>query len=272
MATSAALRKAIMRVLTPLVRILLRHGISYGTFSDIAREVFARVALNEFGLDGRKQSISRVSVITGMTRKAVKAIIDQPAEGPDEMEEPYNRAARVLAGWRRDRQFLEAGGEPAKLPFHGDSASFSALVKKYSGDMPARAVLDELERVGAINRMADGQIQLMARAFLPTGDDAMKLHILGTDVSHLVRTIDHNLAPDNSDKRFQRKVSYDNLPLEALAPFKKMAAEQAQALLEHLDEYLSRQDRDANPQVRGTGRYAAGMGIYYFEESMDDEK
>ncbi len=272
MEISATLRKAIIRILTPLVRILLRHGISYGTFSDVAREVFARVASSEFALEGRKQSISRVSVITGLTRKAVKEILDAPAENKDDLGEPYNRAARVIAGWRRDAEFQDRHGLPQELPFSGESSSFSTLVKKYSGDMPARAILDELIRVGAVTRLANGRVQLMTRAFLPSGDDQMKLHILGTDVSHLIRTIGHNLAPEMADKRFQRKVYYDNLPQEALAPFKQMAAEKAQALLEQLDTHLSQQDRDSNPQVQGSGRFAAGLGIYYFEEPMDDEK
>jgi hypothetical protein len=69
----------------------------------------------------------------------------------------------------------------------------------------------------------------------------------------------------------QRKVSYDNLPQEALAPFRRMATEKAQALLETLDQHLSLQDRDNRPEIGGTGRYKAGVGIYYFEEQVKDE-
>ena len=271
MATPSPLRNAIVRVLTPLVRILLRSGVSYGTFAEIAKEVFTRVALQEFDIQGRKQSISRVAVITGLTRKAVKEAMGQPVEHTDDLGESYNRAARVIAGWRRDPEFQSPDGRPERLPFHGSVASFASLVKRYSGDMPARAVLDELKRIQAAAQAVDGRVELLVRAYLPSNDTEMKLHILGTDVAHLIATIGHNLHSDPSQAHLQRKVAYDNLPQEALAPFRRMATEKAQALLETLDQHLSQQDRDNHPDIGGTGRYKAGVGIYYFEEPVNDE-
>lgn len=271
-ATASTIRGAVIRILTPLVRVLLRNGISYGTFADIAREVFAKVAMKEFAFQNRKQTISRVSVLTGLTRKAVKEIIEQPADGNSAVGETYNRATRVIAGWRKDTAFLNTKGTPADLPLGGEGASFGALVKKYSGDIPVRAVLDELVRTHSATVLEDGSVRLLARAYTPSdGDTLMKLNILGTDTGHLIDTIAHNLKAKKSEAFFQRKVLYDNLPQEALTPFRRLAAKQAQALLERLDVKLSLQDRDIHPQIEGTGRYAAGVGIYYFEENLDHE-
>lgn len=271
MTTPSPLREAVLRILTPLVRILLRNGISHGTLSDMAREVFVQVAIEDFAIDKRKQSISRIAVLTGLTRKAIKEIMEQPSGMSAEQAESYNRASRVIAGWRRDPEFQNERGLPDDLPFKGESASFSALVRKYSGDIPPRAVFDELERTQAVCKLPDGRIQLLVRAYLPAADKAMKEHILGTDVGHLIATIGHNLEAEPDQAFFQRKVAYDNLPLEALEPFRRLSAKQSQALLERLDRHLSRQDRDNRAQVEGTGRYAAGVGIYYFEEKMDHE-
>ena len=116
----------------------------------------------------------------------------------------------------------------------------------------------------------DGRVRLRARAYLPARDDGMKIHILGTDVSSLITTIDHNLQA-NHTPFFQRKVRYDNLPEEILPRFREMSAESAQGLLEKFDRWLSRHDRDANPSVKGTGRRTAGLGIYYFEEPTDQK-
>ncbi|MFZ1982933.1 MAG: DUF6502 family protein, partial [Desulfatitalea sp.] len=200
-----------------------------------------------------------------------KAVMARPAEESEPLGKTYNRAARVIAGWRRDSEFQTPDGRPATLSFQGPSASFSALVKRYSGDMPARAVLDELKRTLAIDQLEDGRVELLARAYLPANDAPMKMHILGTDVAHLITTIGHNLQSDSSESFLQRKVAYDNLPQEALAPFRQMATDQAQQLLEQLDQHLSRQDRDNHPEVGGTGRFKAGVGIYYFEEPVTDE-
>jgi Family of unknown function (DUF6502) len=66
-----ALHAAVLRVLRPLVRLLLHHGVPYETFADLARWVYVDGAYKEFALANRKQSTSRVSVITGLNRKEV---------------------------------------------------------------------------------------------------------------------------------------------------------------------------------------------------------
>jgi hypothetical protein len=266
-----ALAKAIQTLLKPLVRILLRNGISYGTFADLAKWVYVDVAGREFAISGRKQTVSRVAVLTGLTRKEVQRLRELQRPHERETAERYNRAARVIAGWRREQEFLDSEGRPVPLPVTGETGSLASLVRRFSGDMPARAVLDELERVGAVRRLDNGRVELVTRAYIPRTAEADKLHILGTDVSYLITTIDHNVRSDGAEPRFQRKVAYDNLPDQTLPAFRKLSAEKAQALLEQLDEWLARHDRDTHPAVTGTGRNRAGIGIYYFEEPYEEE-
>src|SRR5215510_9788024 len=66
-----ALTAAAARLLKPLVKVLLRNGIPYRAFADIARQVYVEVAEKEFALPGRAQTVSRISTITGLTRKEV---------------------------------------------------------------------------------------------------------------------------------------------------------------------------------------------------------
>jgi hypothetical protein len=178
----------------------------------------------------------------------------------------------VITAWRRERDFLDAEGEPASLPLLGPGATFSELVKRYSGDVPARAILDELIRIGAVERLEDGKLRLLTKAYIPESSDADKLHILGTDVGHLISTIGHNLKSDPIGPLFQRKVAYDNLPDEVLPEFRKLSAKRAQTLLEMLDRWLAQRDRDVNPTIKGTGRNRAGLGVYYFEEPHSNEE
>lgn len=269
--TLKALTKAVQTLLKPLVRILLRNGISYGTFADLAKWVYVDVASREFAISGRKQSVSRVAVLTGLTRKEVQRLREFPRPHERETAERYNRAARVIASWRREREFLDHEGWSAALVISGETGSFASLVRRFSGDMPARAILDELERVGAVRQLDDGRVELVTPAYIPRTSETDKLHILGTDVSYLIATIDHNVRPDRAEPRFQRKVAYDNLPDQALPEFRTLSAQKAQALLERLDEWLSRHDRDTQPAVAGTGRNRAGIGIYYFEEPYEEE-
>ncbi len=263
------LYSALFRMLRPLVRMLLRNGIAYGTFSEVVKQVYVEIADEEFGIAGRKQSDSRVSLMTGLTRKEVKRIkeLDTPRE--EVTARQYNRAARIISGWTQDPRFLDGAGMPLHLPLETtdkEAQSFDGLVKAFGADIPTRAVLDELLRVGAVARLPDSRIQLLTYAYVPRGDDAAKMAILGDDVALLIRTIDHNLGQAD-EARFQRKVAYDNLPEEAIPHFRALSARKGQALLEEMDRWLARHDRDRNPGVGGTGRVYAGLGIYYFEEN-----
>ena len=194
-----------------------------------------------------------------------------PAAKDSEAGARYNRAARVVGGWVRDKDFCDAAGNPRVLALQ-EGASFAELVRRFSGDIPFRAVLDELLRVGAVETLDDGNIRLKTRAYIPESGDADKLNILGTDVSDLVATIDHNIQHGVADPFFQRKVMYDNVPAEALEEFRRLSGSQAQALLERLDKWLSQHDRDTHPKATGTGRMRTGIGIYYFEEKMKSKK
>ena len=246
--------------------------MSYGTFADLAKWIYVDVATKEFVIEGKKQSTSRVAVLTGLSRKEVKRM--QRIKRPDDsaQDEKYNRAARIIAAWRREPEFQDADGEPSVLSISGPWSTFSDIVRRFSGDMPVRAVLDELLRIGAVEQLDNGKIALVKKAYIPENSEAEKINILGTDVRHLIGTIDNNLNLVSTEARFQRKVAYDNLPAEALPVFKKLSFKKAQKLLEQLDGWLAENDRDTNPSVAGTGRNVAGIGIYYFEEPYHNEE
>jgi hypothetical protein len=263
-----ALDTAIMRLLRPLVRVLLRHAVPYSAFEDLAKRVYVEAALADFAIPGKKPSISRASILTGLTRKDVQRLVAEPADGSPEVGERYNRAARVLTGWVRDPDFLDADGAPRALQSEG-ALSFGALVRRHSGDMPTRAVLDELLRVGAVRLRDDGLYEPIARAYVPQQGTLDKLNILGTDVADLIDTIDHNLQHGPDDPRFQRKVMYHSIDVQALPAFRKLSAAQAQALLEKLDRWLAANDTDPAPADRPSAERArVGLGIYYFEERL----
>ena len=266
------LAAAVARILKPLIRILLRNGVSFGTFADIAKRQFVAVARKEFAIAGRKQTTSRLAVITGLTRKEVQRILRLSHPDDRSSADKYNRAARVVAGWRRDNDFLNPRGNPLTLSISGKGNTFQKLVRRYSGDIPYRAVLDELAVEGTIQMLDKDQVRLVDRAYVPKADESMKLHILGVDTAYLIDAIGHNLLISDTPPKFQRKVLYDNLPDDVLPGFRHLSRKYSQKLLEKLDSWLSVRDRDVNPDVRGSGRNIAGLGIFYIEEPFADEE
>jgi hypothetical protein len=265
-----AIAAAITNLLRPLVMFLLRNGVPYQTFADIAKRVYVDLATEKFDIPGRKQSKSRVSILTGLSRREVLRVKRLPAQDDLGALDRINRAARVVSGWVVDRRFSDESGQPADLPFEGGDICFRQLVKAYSGDAPVRAVLDELMRVGVVERTTDGKIHLLEHSYIPKAGEIDKIAMLGSDTADLFSTIDHNIGHPEAPF-FQRKVNYDNLPSEALPELKKLAGEQSQALLERVDRWMSERDRDVNPQVPGTGRKRAVVGIYYFQEDYEGE-
>src|SRR6185369_12275619 len=160
---------AVSTLLRPLVRILLRHNIPLATLNDLAKRVYVEVAMEDFRLPERKQSISRVALLTGLSRKEVLRVTRLAPSIDSSLVEQHNRSTRVVSGWTRDERFCKSG-QAADLPFDGDEVSFAELVKLYSGDITPRAVLDELLRSGLVERREDGRLHLVAPAFLPQSE------------------------------------------------------------------------------------------------------
>ncbi|MFQ5470922.1 MAG: DUF6502 family protein [Gammaproteobacteria bacterium] len=262
-----ALSAAILRLLRPLIRILLRNGIAYGSFAELAKKVFVDVAFEEFGISGKKQTVSRVSVLTGLTRKETKRLHE--LENPDDQgaDAKYNRGVRVVSGWVNDPLFLDESGRPLALDIDGSASSFAELVKKYSGDMPTKAMLAALVEAGSVEQV-DGKINLITHAYIPGKDPVEKINILGSDSAELISTIDHNLTAAPSMLRYQRKVSNQHVKAEVVGEFQKISSAKAQALLEELDHWLSQNEVD---EKEASQEKYVSMGIYFYERDVKEE-
>jgi hypothetical protein len=264
--TQPVLEAAAGRVLRSLARVLLRYGVSVQAFIDLAKRAYIGAAQRDFTLPDRKMTGSRLALVTGLTRKDVQRLTADRAPSDERALARVNRAVRVIAGWRRDIAFHGEAGVPAPLRLDGEAPSFAELVRRYSGDIPVRAVLDELVRSGSVT-VVDNVVRLSDRG-LPSTDETGKLALLGTDVSDLVDTVSYNLLAEPQQRRFQRKVMYDNLSREAVAEFRRISTERSQQVLEEFDRWLAKHDRDITGSTAGTGRVRAGVGMYFFEEEI----
>jgi hypothetical protein len=260
---------ALRHLLRPLVRVLLRHGMAYGDFAEIAKGVYAETAREDFALPGRKSTDSRVAILTGLTRKEVKAL-REAATG--ERHSNINRATRVLSGWHQDPDFTGPDGAPRVLPLEGDGG-FGELVRRYSGDMPSRAMLEELRRVNAVRTEGKDKVRVLSRAYVPAAGDLEGLRMLGTALHDLTSSIDHNLTRDGRPARFQRTVYSERVPLKAVPILSRIVGERGQRFLESLDDWLSAHEIGPKEKSREEA-VRTGVGIYFFQDPpprQDDE-
>lgn len=258
---------AAARILRPLVKMLLRYGVGYTAFSELSKQIFYDVAKTEFAIPGKKQTASRISTMTGLSRKECARLEALPAQDEKLDTSGINRAARVISGWVRDRNFQNSDGDPADLAFDSAENSFSSLVKRYSGDITARTIADELTRVGAISLTTSGLLHLNTRAYVANASDIEKLTILGTDVSDLIATIDHNITQPHSHL-LQRKVAYNYIPEERLPTVNDELTQIAQRSLEAMDKLLAKSAINKKSTKKNVRYARAGVGIYYFESKQ----
>ncbi|MEZ5554964.1 DUF6502 family protein [Haliea sp.] len=258
------LAAAVLRILRPLARVLLSHGMAYGAFAELARRAFADEGFALAARSGKRATVSSVSALTGMTRKEISRLREDDAPVSAGASQRYNRAIRVISGWVNDADFHDAAGQPAALPLEGAEASFAELTRRYSGDVPAAAMLAILEASANV-QVHEGRALLVERAYIPMATSLEKLNILGRDVGELVFTIGHNLEAPPADRFFQRKVSNASIGGAAAAEFRALSNRKSQALLEEYNAWLNQHQVDDTAEEGAESPRYVAVGIYYIE-------
>ncbi|NRB36922.1 MAG: hypothetical protein HRU20_00475 [Pseudomonadales bacterium] len=256
-------------LLKPLIRILLRAGIGFANFAEWVKFAYVDVAEQDFQIEGRNQSTSRIATLTGLHRKEVARIrAALQEESPIFTTHTANRAERVIHAWLRDARFLDAQGHAKPLPLSGE-ISFETLAQTASGDIHTTAILDELLRIDAVKLDDHNQVNLKARAYIPDASSEEQLDIMGQSVFDLLATLDHNMnkpldTPHVS--KMQRSVAYHYLTATDIAAFKEYSYKESEKLLETLNTWLAARDLAAQKESLKEPVFRAGTGIYYFDE------
>ena len=270
----AGLLAAYIKLLRPLVRILLRHGVTYGEFSEVVKTSFVTIAAQEFRVPGKKMSKARIAIVTGLTRKEVHRLSEIDQKERFALKTNLNRITRVLSGWHTDPEYTGPYGMPLEVRYDSDvpkDVTFVRLVQQYSGDMTPRAMLDELLRVGSIVETDHNWFKVLRREYVPEAMAPDFLERLGRGVHDYVQTLEENMrVTDRTSGRFERFVAPElGLKASDLPKFDAYIRERCQALLEEIDNWLSKQ---ATPdKAKGDEIIQTGVGIYHYVTTDDIE-
>ena len=260
-AIQTILNESALKILHPLVRVMIRNGVACGSFEELVRKAYVDEAFSIGKHNKTKTTISSVSAQTGLSRKEVKRLNELEEAQQADVEQKYNRAVRVISGWVNEAKFIDEKGEAKTLPIDGEASSFAELVKEFSGDIPTKAMLNLLVAADCV-KVTGNTVQLIKHAYVPGKDSAEVIRILGTDTNELMNTIDLNLTVDESNKRYQRKVSTAVLNKNAIEEFKELSQSQSQSLLEKLDTWLTQNEVEPDDE---NASYVS-LGIYYYEQ------
>jgi Family of unknown function (DUF6502) len=253
---------ALGRLLEPIVLLLLRSGITWREFADLAKVKFVQVATKEFGIRGRPTNASRVAILTGIDRRDVRKLRALTAEQPVVVAPGFmSKPTQVLDGWFHDPNFRTASGEPRDLHVSEGADSFAALVRRYTPGIPHVAMIKELRAVGAVEELPDGRVRALKRNYIPRELAENQIRLWGSVLQDVGTTLEHNLMRKPSERpRFERRALSLTVEASALPEFEAFLAAEGQAFLERMDDWLAA--HQAAPSTSARAPLRLGVGLY----------
>lgn len=258
--TPKLLARMCQALLRPVASLLLKCGLTWREFSQISKAVFVEVASDEYGINGRQTNISRVSLLTGISRKEVKRQRELlAAEAPDKTAfAKTTDATRLLSSWHQDPAFSDGKGHALPL----SDELFEDLFARHGGDVPASAILKELRRVGAVQRDAHGDLVATSRYYMPTRFDSEWLRSAGSYLEDLGCAINFNLSAEPEQRtRFVGRATEPHVDPAVADEFHDFINEQGQQFLERVDDWLARYPA-APAGAQGT---RLGVGLFLID-------
>ena len=248
---------------------MLKGGLGIGDLIRAAKQAYVRAAIAYVAPPGVRVNASRLSVVTGLTRKEVAAIVNEirgtPTIRPSEINE--QRAQRVLRGWRLDPRFCDDKGEPARLPLRGDRRSFSALVKVYGGDVTPNSVLKELERMNAVTFSRSRGLRLRSVRLSATSINHM------TDLARLFPDFANTVSPHSEPNGRPLFFGFRDSVVDSVdqaARFQRIFSNRAAVVLQGVEQWIASQARSQGVRsaIRAP-RCRVGIGFYLVQGNSD---
>jgi uncharacterized protein DUF6502 len=261
---AAKLHAPLARLLRPLVRLCIHSGMTFPALAQLLRELFVNVAENDFALEGKEQTDSRVSLLTGIHRKEVARL--RGAGAPvHETPATLSRTSAIIARWIAAPEFTDAKGDPLPLPrtADGKGPSFELLVESITKDVRPRAVLDEWLDRKLVTINGDDEIVLVDTAFVPRGDDDRKWHYLGRNLHDHVAAAAENVSGP-APRFLERAVHYDGLSPKLA---KRLEARSRELAMEALKTANREANRALARDKGGDARW--NFGVYIYSENSD---
>ena len=262
---------ALRRVMRPLVRLMLRKGVTYTMFADLLKEVFVDVAHREFRLDGTVPTDSRISLLTGVHRKDVRRLRSEGGALLAALPENITLGAQLVNMWTTGKPFCSAPGQALPLPrlaSVGGDCSFDALVAKISTDIRGRVVLDEWLRLGIVRLDDQDCVHLEAQAFVPQKGFDEKAAYFGHNLHDHACAAVHNLSGDGQPF-FERSVHYDALSSASVDHLRAAVDKDGMQMLLAFSRLAS--DLEDADVPSAEQRHRITVGLYFYTETTDPD-
>jgi hypothetical protein len=256
----ALFQKVLARLLKPIAKIMIAYNMTLNAAIDALKRALYDAATSE----NDKITDSRVSLLTGLHRKDVRRLRENPSErGKRSL---INPASLVIGIWLTHEKFQNEIGSPSALRRQGnkETPGFNDLVRISKVDIPVSTLLDALIEEKIIEyKKATDQFVLVKGAFLATTDDSLMLDAFEKNLAAHLDAASGNLLKDQSEKAFfERALHVNKLSEKSVEKLEFKAQNLMQDILETLNkEALTLQEQDANDK-HNNQRFSVGAYIF----------
>jgi hypothetical protein len=261
---------ALKRVFRPFVKLMLANNLTYTFAIDVIKGLFVEVAERDFTLENKRQTDSRISLMSGVHRKDVRRLRDYQPEVEEVMPANVSLGSQVIAAWNANPEYLDEVGLPKALPrFAASSAdqTFEGLVRSLSTDIHPRAVLDEWLRLGIATLDDENFVHLTTDMFIPQEGFDEKVFYFGHNMhDHAQAAVSNVIGQQISF--FERCVHYDELSklsVDVIAEFAKKHSMRALRGVNKVADVAAFNDK-TNPEAKMRMTY----GVYFYHEPMQE--
>lgn len=263
-----AAERAFKGLFRRLARVAIEAGLTAPMAHRLLKEALVETAEADFTLDGKRLTDSRISVLTGVHRKDIRAF--RAEAGPDDGAGSGQRmgiVSTVMGRWIGDPDLIDEVGNPLPLPRHAEGGpSFDALVESVTSDVRPRTLLDELVRNGSATVDAESDTVSLTRNALisaATLDDG--LFFLDRNVGDHVAALAHNITADQDQPpMIERAVFYNHLRPEDVDSLQAYSRERSVGLLEDLNRRALAMQTQAAQSDMPKDRFR--FGVYFYRE------
>jgi hypothetical protein len=265
--TQVALVKAVNMLCKPLIRLLIEKGFTFPQFRELMKELYVEVADEQFSLDDKKPSDSRIFVLTGIHRKDIKRIRQQNEQENQQITSSASLSGEIIARWNSMPEYLDDKGKPRQLLKSGkdDEAGFDQLVSSVSKDVRSRVILEEWLRLNIV-RLKDDYVILSRSAFVTNKEFKEMAYYLGHNVhDHIASCVNNILEED--EPMLERSVYYASLTESSVNKLNAIASKKGNDLLQHLNKQaIKLYDTDKH---KDDANYRMRLGVYWYQTQLE---
>jgi hypothetical protein len=264
------LLKAARRLMRPLVRLMMRSGLTFPILADMLRSLFVEVAVNDILTDAKARTDSRISLLTGVYRKEIRRLRELPDDLASEVPDVVTLASQVIARWAGTPSFTDEAGHPRPLVRISQDAadgepSFEALVESVTSDVRPRAVLDDLLGQGVVLMDSNDRVQLSTAAFIPRSGGEEQLFYFARNLHDHVAAAVANISASGAPRFLDRSVHYDRLTPEQAKELEDYARTAAMQVLLDVNR-RALEMTEASPDRYVPTPRRINLGIYVFDD------